>query len=190
FGDTRVVQCTTAPIAARLPRIVALLDQLAPLPGATIVIAPERAAAREGFSPIFEVRNGEAPRSLAWHEHSRPFCAPAPPAQKTGAYHDQRDNRARFAALLHGRGPMLDLGAHVGGFAIAAALRGTQVVAVDQSAAALEFVRQNAEANGVAERVEPVAADMFASLDDPRLAGPFAGIVFDPPKIAATRRDV
>jgi 23S rRNA (cytosine1962-C5)-methyltransferase len=190
FGDVRVVQCTTAPIVVRWERIVALLHELAPLPGATIVIAPESAAAKEGFAPIFEVRGAELPRKLEWREYGRLFSAPAPPAQKTGAFHDQRENRERFAALLCGRGPMLDLGAHVGGFAIAAAVRGTRVVAVDQSAAVLEYVRQNAAANGVAELVEPVTADMFASFEDPRLAGPFAGIVFDPPKIAATRRDV
>lgn len=190
FGETRVVQCTTAPIVARVQRILALLDELAPVPGATIVIAPESAAAKEGFAAIFEVHGGAPPKQLAWLEHGRPFVAPAPPAQKTGAYHDQRENRERFAALLHGRGPVLDLGTHVGGFAIAAAVRGSRVVAVDQSAGVLEVVRQNAAANQVTERVEPVAADMFASLADPRLAGPFAGIVFDPPKIAATRRDV
>jgi 23S rRNA (cytosine1962-C5)-methyltransferase len=190
FGEVRVVQCTTAPIAARLDTILVLLDELAPLPGATIVIAPESAALKEGFAPIFAVRNGDAPLVLDWREHGRRFTAPAPPGQKTGAYHDQRDNRARFAELLGGRGPVLDLGAHVGGFAIAAALTGAQVVAVDQSATALEHLRRNAEHNGVADRVEPVAADMFAKLEDPRLAGPFAGIVFDPPKIAATRRDL
>ncbi|MFO7567552.1 MAG: class I SAM-dependent methyltransferase [Enhygromyxa sp.] len=190
YGDARVVQCTTAPIAARLERILGLLDQLAPRSGPTIVIAPDSAAAREGFAPIFEVRHGQAPSLLDWREHGRRFCAPAPPAQKTGAYHDQRDNRRRFAELLRGRGPVLDLGAHVGGFAIAAALGGSRVVAVDQSAAALDCLRTNAERNGVAELVEPIAADMFASLDDPHLAGPFAGIVFDPPKIAATRRDL
>ncbi len=190
FGDHRVVQITTAPIAARREAILAALTELAPVPGSTIVIAPETAANKEGFAAIFEVLGGEPPASLEWAEHGRRFVAPAPPGQKTGAYHDQRDNRERFAALVHGRGPVLDLGTHVGGFAIAAAARGSEVVAVDQSAAALDCVRQNAAANGLGELVEPVAADMFASLDDPRLAGPFAGVVFDPPKIAATRRDV
>ncbi len=189
FGADRVVQITTAPIAARREPILAALAALAPVPGATIVLAPEAAAAREGFAPGVEI-HGEAPAELAWREHGRRFTAPAPPAQKTGAYHDQRDNRERFAALLRGRGPMLDLGAHVGGFALAAAARGAPVVAVDQSAAVLERVRQNAAANALADRVETVAADMFAPLDDPRLAGPFAGIVFDPPKIASSRRDL
>jgi 23S rRNA (cytosine1962-C5)-methyltransferase len=189
FGSTRVVQITTAPIASRRSRILAVLAEHGPVSGATFVLAPEAAAKREGFEPIFEVA-GDRPSELEWREHGRSFTAPAPPSQKTGAYHDQRDNRERFAELLAGRGPMLDLGTHVGGFAIAAAARGSPAIAVDQSASALERVRINAERNGVADRVEPVSADMFTALDDPRLRGPFAGIVFDPPKIAATRRDL
>jgi 23S rRNA (cytosine1962-C5)-methyltransferase len=190
FGADRVVQITTAPIAARRAEILAHLAELAPVPGRSLVIAPDTAASKEGFAPMFEVHGGPPPAELAWLEHGRSFVAPAPPAQKTGAYHDQRDNRERFAALLHGRGPVLDLGTHVGGFAIAVAAKGGHALAVDQSATALAHVERNAAANDVGERVEPIAADMFARLDDPRLAGPFAGIVFDPPKIASSRRDL
>ena len=189
FGADRVVQVTTSPMHVRRAEIVAALAELAPVSGATIVLAPEGAAGKEGFAAGVEV-HGAAPERLRWREHGREFTAPAPPAQKTGAYHDQRENRAQFAALVRGRGPVLDLGTHVGGFAIAAAVGGSEVVAVDQSASALASVERNAAANGVGDRVTTVAADMFASLDDPRLAGPFAGIVFDPPKIASSRRDV
>jgi 23S rRNA (cytosine1962-C5)-methyltransferase len=190
FGADRVVQITTAPMHVRRAAIVAALTELDPPTGATIVLAPAGAAAKEGFEPGVELVGGEQPERLTWREHGRTFTAPAPPGQKTGAYHDQRDNREQFAALVRGRGPVLDLGAHVGGFAIAAAARGSTVVAVDQSAAALAAVERNAAANGVGERVTTVAADMFARLDDPRLAGPFAGVVFDPPKIASSSRDV
>jgi 23S rRNA (cytosine1962-C5)-methyltransferase len=190
FGAERVVQITTAPMHVRRAAIVAALTELAPLTGTTIVLAPAGAAAKEGFAAGVELVGGERPELLRWREHGRSFTAPAPPGQKTGAYHDQRDNREQFAALVGGRGPVLDLGAHVGGFAIAAAVRGSTVVAVDQSAAALAAVERNAAANGVGERVTSVAADMFARLDDPRLAGPFAGVVFDPPKIASSRRDL
>lgn len=188
FGAVRVVQITTAPMAARRATILAALHSLSEVP-ATIVIAPEAVAAKEGFEPFVAV-DGEAPAQLEWLEHGRRFTAPAPPAQKTGAYHDQRDNRERFAALLGDRGPVLDLGTHVGGFAIAAAAAGASVVAVDQSATALAYAARNAAQNGVAQRVEFVAADMFAPLQDPRLAGPFAGVVFDPPKLASSRRDL
>jgi len=189
FGAARVVQVTTAPMAARCATILATLAALDERPATTIVVAPEAAATKEGFEPFVTV-HGEPPAQLEWLEHGRRFTAPAPPAQKTGAYHDQRDNRERFAALVDGRGPVLDLGTHVGGFAIAAAARGAKVVAVDQSAAVLACAARNAADNGVADNIEFVAADMFARLDDPRLAGPFAGVVFDPPKIASSRRDL
>jgi 23S rRNA (cytosine1962-C5)-methyltransferase len=189
FGADRVVQITTAPMAARREQVLAILEAAAPVEGATILLIPEGAASKEGIAALVELR-GDPPPLLEWREHGRRFTAPAPPAQKTGAYHDQRDNREGFAALLGGRGPVLDLGTHVGGFAIAAAARGSRVVAVDQSASALARAQVNAAANGVGERVEFVAADMFARLDDPRLAGPFAGVVFDPPKIAGSRRDL
>jgi 23S rRNA (cytosine1962-C5)-methyltransferase len=192
FGDTRVVQITTAPMAARRELIVAaLVPELR-----TIVVAPESAAKREGFEPGVEVF-GESSEdgSLHWREHDLSFSAPSPAGagsfQKTGGYHDQRDNRARVAALIGGSpldGKLLDLGTHVGGFALAAARAGREVVAVDQSRELLGYVERNAAANGV--HVTTLATDMFGDLDEPELAGPFAAVVFDPPKIANSRREL
>jgi 23S rRNA (cytosine1962-C5)-methyltransferase len=196
FGDWRVVQITTSPMAVRRHEIAKWLRQHAPLPGGEILLMPEAAAEREGFEPGIELlpvhASAPAPTQLEWLEHGRRLLAPAPPAQKTGAYHDQRDNRSRFAELAAVRpdARMLDLGCHVGGFAIAAAQLGATVVAVDQSALALEHVRRNAIANAVSDRIETVSADMFGELDLPALAGPFDAVIVDPPKIAASRRDL
>ncbi len=196
FGTWRVVQITTAPIAARRAELLARLRERDDVEG-TIVIAPAAAAEREGFSAGVEVLGDPAgPAELRWREHGLELAAAAPqrgPAQKTGAYHDQRENRARLAALLGGSslaGPVLDLGSHIGGFSLAAARVGREVVAVDQSRDALAWVERNTERNGLRERVRPISADMFGPLDEPALAGPFAAIVFDPPKIASSRRDL
>jgi 23S rRNA (cytosine1962-C5)-methyltransferase len=196
FGDWRVLQITTAPMAVRRHEIARWLREHAPLPGGEILLLPESAAEREGFVPGVELLPVDAavpaPTRLEWLEHGLTFSAPAPPAQKTGAYHDQRDNRSRFAELSVVRpdARVLDLGCHVGGFAIAAARRGASVVAVDQSTTALEYLRRNAIANAVSERIETLAADMFGELDSPALAGPFDAIIVDPPKIATSRRDL
>jgi 23S rRNA (cytosine1962-C5)-methyltransferase len=206
FGDWRVVQITTAPIAARRHAILAWLGERAPLRGGEILLMSESAAAREGFAAGTEVHPrelaSEGPRELEWVEHAVPFTAPfrlpgadGPAMQKTGAYHDQRDNRRRFAELVAARGidapRVLDLGCHVGGFAIAAARLGARVVAVDQSAAVLDCLRRNAAANHVGERIEAVKADMFGDLvGAPALVGPFHAVIFDPPKIASSRRDL
>ncbi|MFV8750325.1 class I SAM-dependent rRNA methyltransferase [Nannocystaceae bacterium ST9] len=190
FGEVRVVQITTAPMAARREAIVAALREV---PG-LIVIAPDSAASREGFTAGLE-SFGAIEGPLRWREHGLTFTAPSPAAlgsfQKTGGYHDQRDNRARVAALLGGSpiaGPLVDLGTHVGGFALAAAKRGREVIAIDQSRELLGYVERNAEANGL--RVTPLAADMFGELGEPTLRGPFAALVFDPPKIANSRREL
>jgi 23S rRNA (cytosine1962-C5)-methyltransferase len=191
FGDTRVVQITTAPMAARRESIVAALHERH-----TIVVASESAAKREGFQAGVEVF-GEPSEdgALRWREHDLEFSAPSPAGrgsfQKTGGYHDQRDNRARVAALI-GRSPidgkLLDLGTHVGGFALAAARAGREVVAVDQNRELLGYVERNAANNGL--KVTTLAADMFGDLAELELAGPFAAVVFDPPKVANSRREL
>ena len=73
-----------------------------------------------------------------------------PPSQKTGAYFDQRENRrwvARLAAA-HG-GALLDVGCHIGGFALHAARAGVRAVGVDASTVVLEHATRNAEASGL-----------------------------------------
>ena len=202
FADWRVIQITTAAIDARAEALLAWLRSEAPVAGGQIVLRPEAAATREGFVAGARVESGgpsggeiAGPERLHWRERGLRFEAPAPPAQKTGAYHDQRDNRAHFAALACAgigadRPRVLDLGCHVGGFALAAAARGAEVVAVDQSTRALEYVARNAALNGLEARVTAVAADMFGPLEDPALAGPFDALIFDPPKIASSQRDV
>lgn len=181
YGDDRVVQIATPAIAARKPAITAFLAPRTP--GRLFVIAPESAAAREGVTLTPELHGDEA--VLKFQEHGLSFTVPAPPAQKTGAYLDQRDNRRLIAELAaRAGGPLLDVGCHAGGFALHAAARGIDAIGLDQSARALEFARTNAAANDLSSRTSWVLADMFGPLDDPALAGPFAAIVFDPPRIA------
>lgn len=183
YGDDRVVQITTAPMAARLPTIRAWLQPRTA--GRVLVIAPAKAAEREGFTVDEAAIKG--PPHLAFTEHGLPFRVPAPPSQKTGAYFDQRDNRRLVAELAAVRGDgLLDLGTHAGGFALHAARRGVRAIGVDQSAAALAYAAENAALAGVADRCAWVQADLFGPLDDPALAGPFGVIVVDPPKIAST----
>lgn len=170
YGGDRVVQLATPAI---LVRRAAVAEFLAPrTPGRLFFITPDLEP--EPSSAVLE-----------FHEHGLSFTCPAPPAQKTGAYLDQRDNR-RLIAELAARvgGPLLDLGCHVGGFVLHAAAAGVTAVGLDQSARALEFARRNAARNHLTDRTSWVQADMFGALDDPALAGPFGVIVFDPPRIA------
>jgi 23S rRNA (cytosine1962-C5)-methyltransferase len=205
YDEQLVVQLGTAPMVARRAELVACLRTR--WPGPIHVVRMAGAAKTEGFEPGVE-REGEPSSSpvadegragdplaaraglMSFVEHGLRMQVPAPPSQKTGAYLDQRANRRLVAALArHGGGPLLDLGCHAGGFALHAAAAGVAAVGVDQSAAMLELAARNAALNGLSG-LAWVEADMFDTLDDPRLAGPFATIVVDPPKIAARRRDV
>lgn len=77
---------------------------------------------------------------------------------------------------------VLDLGCGSGAIALAVAQerKGAQVTAVDISEAALEVARANAEANGVAERIEWLCGDLFEALG---AAATYDLIVSNPPYI-------
>jgi 23S rRNA (cytosine1962-C5)-methyltransferase len=187
YGDDRVVQVATAAMAARLP---AILDYLATrTAGRLFVTSPAGAAEREQFPAPGHDHGDDA--VLEFRERGLLLRVPAPPAQKTGAYLDQRDNRRLLAELSRGTGgPLLDVGCHVGGFALHAAALGVDAVGLDQSAKALAHAAANAAANGLSERTQWIEGDMFGPLDHPRLAGPFGALVFDPPRVASSVRDV
>jgi 23S rRNA (cytosine1962-C5)-methyltransferase len=184
YAHHRVLQITTAAMAARQDELVAAFSKLSPH-ATPLVLRPEGAAAREGFDPGFD---GPRLDAMNYREHGVEFSVPGPPTQKTGGYHDQRENRRRVAQLAAaGPGPLLDLGSHVGGFSVHAASLGVDCVAVDSSAHMLEFVERNARA--VPGEVRALRADMFGALDEDGLQGPFGTIVFDPPKIASKVQD-
>jgi 23S rRNA (cytosine1962-C5)-methyltransferase len=183
YGADTVVQIATAAMAARQAEIVPFFA--ARTTGRVFAVSPAQAAEREGFTPRQQLHGDDA--TLTFMEHGLRFTVPAPPAQKTGAYLDQRDNRRTIAALAQASGgPLLDVGCHVGGFALHAAALGVPAVGLDQSARALACAQANAADNGLTDRCAWVQGDMFAPLADPALAGPFGVIVFDPPRVASS----
>ena len=81
---------------------------------------------------------------------------------------------------------MLDAYAYVGAFALAAARGGArEVVAVDESALAVEVGSECAAANGLGEHVHFVKGDARHALADAK--GKFDLVVADPPRLAPTR---
>ena len=81
---------------------------------------------------------------------------------------------------------MLDAYSFVGAFAIAAARGGArEVVAVDESARAVEVGSECAALNGVADRIRFVKGDARRVLADGH--GEFDLVIADPPRLAPTR---
>ncbi|MFW6320985.1 MAG: class I SAM-dependent methyltransferase [Halohasta sp.] len=63
---------------------------------------------------------------------------------------------------------VLDMFAGVGPFAVPAATRGADVVAVDLNETAIEYLRENARRNGVSDNITAIAGDVRAVVDDYR----------------------
>jgi 23S rRNA (cytosine1962-C5)-methyltransferase len=110
--------------------------------------------------------------------------------QKTGAFLDQRENRARVRALASGR-RVCNLFSYAGGFSVAAALGGAaRVTSVDIAAAAHATAQRTFRANHVDPGAHAfVSADVFAFLDQARARGErFDLVISDPPSFAPSER--
>ena len=114
--------------------------------------------------------------------------------QKGGLFLDQRDNRARVAALARGR-RVLNLFGYTGGFSVHAAAGGAATTTtVDLSSGAVAAAARNFERNGLAAGPPPhqhevVVADAFASLEAAAGRGRrWDLVVSDPPSFAPSQK--
>ena len=109
--------------------------------------------------------------------------------QKTGFFLDQKYNRLAVARLAKGR-RVLDCFTHTGSFALNAARGGAEhVTAVDVSESAVEMARENARRNGLEDRMDFVAADVFDLLPEVK-KGEYDFIILDPPAFTKSRKTV
>src|SRR5439155_15978599 len=140
---------------------------------------------KEGLTLKAELLRGDVPPTIEVQEHGVRFLAAPWQGQKTGAFLDQRENRALIGGLARGRA--LDCFSYHGSFALHLARRADSVIALDTSAEALRRAAENCERNRV-RNVELIEADAFDFLRARQLAGEtFDTIVLDPPAFAKTR---
>lgn len=110
--------------------------------------------------------------------------------QKTGFFLDQKYNRLAVARLARGK-RVLDCFTHTGSFALNAAMGGAErVTGVDVSETAVEMARTNARRNGLEDRTEFIAADVFKLLTELERQGgrPYDFIILDPPAFTKSRK--
>jgi 23S rRNA (cytosine1962-C5)-methyltransferase len=187
FGDAAAIQPNAAWADARLPDLVAALQAVT---GATTVVlnGGGRARGLEGLSETTEVLSGALDGPVPVQMNGATYFADLLGGQKTGLFYDQRPNHAFAARLARGR-TMLDVFAHVGGFALAALAAGAASgLAVDGSAPALALAERGAEATGAADRFATRRGDAFDTMA--ALAGEgarFGLVVCDPPAFAANK---
>ena len=86
--------------------------------------------------------------------------------QKTGFFLDQKYNRLAVQRLCPGK-RVLDCFTHTGSFALNAGIAGAaSVLGVDASELGVNQARENAELNGLSDRVEFLCADVFDLLPE------------------------
>ncbi|MGQ0730907.1 class I SAM-dependent rRNA methyltransferase [Acidovorax sp.] len=190
YGDTLCAQFGTAGVE-RWREVIA--DALLAATGCTRLYERSDASVRqlEGLPERTGWLRGEGPTELTITEHSWRLTLDLASGHKTGFYLDQRDNRARLAALVrqHGLKTVLNCYCYTGGFTVAALAGGAEhVTSVDSSGPALARVQAHVRLNGQPESASTVVeADANRFLRDSLAAGRrFDAIVLDPPKFAPT----
>lgn len=187
YGDALVVQFGTVGIKRRQE---AILDSLVNIvrPKAIVDRTSERAAELEGFQRGQGIVRGDTDLdALSFVERGLRFRIPFALGQKTGFYVDQRPLRARVQNLAKDR-RVLDTFTFVGTIALNAARGGAQeVLAIDQSALALEVAAECAQDNGLAGRIHWERADAHEALAQAGRRGGYDLVICDPPKLAPSR---
>jgi 23S rRNA (cytosine1962-C5)-methyltransferase len=144
----------------------------------------------EGLPLEVALAYGEVPEVVEVMEEGVRYLAAPWTGQKTGAFLDQRENRALVARHTRAGGRALDLFTYHGSFALHLAKRAAEVVAVDQSAEALARGAENAALNGLGSIAwrEANAFDLLRELE--RRHERFDTIVLDPPAFAKAKPTV
>ena len=190
YGDTLVLKLYSAAWFAHLTTVLpVIVDTLRP---ANVVLRLARAIA--GSAPAGldgEAIHGRLPDGpVLYDELGLTFEADVVHGQKTGAFLDQRDNRALVASMAAGCS-VLDVFCATGGFGVHAAAAGARsVLGVDASEGALAAAQRNFALNGGLAAVAACehtveAGDAFEVMERfGRQHRRFDIVVVDPPSFA------
>jgi 23S rRNA (cytosine1962-C5)-methyltransferase len=188
FGDAAVIQPNTAWADVNFDVIA---NALTDVTGVRTIVrnGSSRARVLEGLGQDTILHTGIVDGPLQVPMNGATYLADLMGGQKTGLFFDQRDNHA-FTAKLAAGARVLDVFAHVGGFALAALAGGaTSALAVDSSAPALALAEGGAQASGMADRFSTRQGDAFAVLDALTTEGAsFDLVVCDPPAFAPNKQ--
>ncbi len=179
-----VVQLMSAGLEAFRDDIIASLVELVQ-PAGILARNDVPLRAKEKLAVGAELLLGDVPEEVDIVEHGVRYLAAPWRGQKTGAFLDQRENRALIGEVARGRA--LDCFSYHGSFALHLARHADSVIALDTSADALRRAQENCVRNGL-RNVEVVEADAFDFLRARETTGDtFDTIVLDPPAFAKTR---
>ncbi len=189
YGPWIVAQLLSAGLeTARADVVAGITGALAP---EGILLRNDAAVRRhEGLPAEVVLASGQVPEVVEVVEDGLKYLAAPWSGQKTGAFLDQRENRALVGRHTRAGGRALDLFTYHGSFALHLARKAKEVVAVDQSTEALARGAENAGLNGISniDWREGNAFDLVRELE--RRREQFDTIVVDPPAFAKTKANL
>ena len=190
FDNVIVVQVSNAGIELLLDQLLEAINEVVP----ELNILPKndgKMRSIEGLENYVRVARGEVPMLVPLKENNVKFLAPVWESQKTGWFYDHRLNSRRVQKLSEGK-RVLDMFSYIGGWGIQAAAAGaSEVICVDASAQALELVHQQAQLNGVEDKVHSIKGDAFTAMKQLHEDGErFDIVIIDPPAFIARRKDI
>ena len=189
YGDYLVIQFTTAGMEALREMVLSAVDRVF-RPKGVLLRNDSPMRELEALPQQIELAAGEVPDRLELMEADCRFRLSPREGQKTGWFFDQAANRDRLMPYVKDR-RVLDLFSYVGAWGIRCAAAGAESVScIDSSASALELLAENADINGVGERMDTIKGDAFEVLKQLREAGERYDVVLvDPPAFIKKRKD-
>jgi 23S rRNA (cytosine1962-C5)-methyltransferase len=187
YGDHFVIQ-TLSPGSEKIlePIVQALLERFRPK---SIILRNDLSVrSLEGLPQEKKILHGELPERTEVYEGGVRYLVDLWSGQKTGAYLDQRENHLYAGNLLQGK--VLDAFCYQGVFALHAARRSRQVIAVDSSPEAIRQGMENAQLNSITH-IDFIKENVFDFLKAECEVGErYDGIILDPPAFAKSRENI
>jgi len=187
YDQVLVVQSLSLGIDQLLPVILELLNE-ALHPKAIVARNDSSVRKMEGLPVERKLLTGKLPERIEVTEGKRRYGVDVMEGHKTGAYLDQRENR--LWAANYARGRVLDAFAYQGGFSLQVAEKAREVMALEDSAAALEHLKENMKLNEITS-VRAEKGNAFEKLREMEKEGQrFDLVILDPPAFAKNRREI
>jgi 23S rRNA (cytosine1962-C5)-methyltransferase len=189
YGGYLVLQTLIPGTERLLPMLIGLFQEMLH-PRSILLRNDVEVRTIEKLPREVKVLAGEIPERVIIREGGIRYRVDLLGGQKTGAYLDQQENRKGLAALTRPGGRVLDCFSYTGVFALHQARVANEVIAVDDSARAVEEGRENAQLNSI-DRIRFLKKNIFDFLKlAEKQADRFDLIILDPPPFARKKSEV
>ena len=195
FSDVLVFQALALGIDRYKELLIGLLREILLEDGIRIRGVYERSDAKErekeGLKKVKGFLGEEFDTNVEIVENGVRYIVDVKDGQKTGFFLDQKYNRLAIQKLCK-NAKVLDCFTHTGSFALNAGIAGAEsVLGVDASDLAVNQARENADLDGLSDRVKFISRDVFELLPELEKQGEkYDVVILDPPAFTKSRSSI